>query len=84
MALFVSTLQSFGQATDRQPKTGSGRMTAKELLSWLPDDTETVIAANGPFAVPDFAGLEWNDSEQQLPLAELEARMRSLPLAARV
>ena len=80
MALFVSTLQSFGQATDRQPKTGSGRMTAKELLSWLPDDTETVIAANGPFAFPDFAGLEWNDSEQQLPLAELEARMRSLPL----
>ena len=79
-ALFVSTLHSFGQATDKQPQTSSGQMAVKDLLSWLPGDTETVIATHGPFPFPDFDGLEWNDSEQQLPFAELELRMRILPL----
>jgi hypothetical protein len=79
-ALFVSTLQSFGQATDTQPQTGSRQVGLKEVLSWLPGDTESVMAANGPFPFPDSGGLEWNDSEQQLPFAELELRMRILPL----
>lgn len=79
-ALFIGTVQSFGQATDKQPQTSSRQTTLKELLSWLPGDTETFIAANGPFPFPDFDGLEWNDSEEQLPLAELELRMRILPL----
>jgi hypothetical protein len=80
VAVLVSTLQSFAQATDKQPQTSSRTVAVKEVLSWLPGDTETVVAANGPFPFPDFDSLERNDSEQQLPFSELEARMRSLPL----
>ena len=33
----------------------------EQALSWLPSDTETVTAANGPFLVPD---LSWDPREK--------------------
>jgi hypothetical protein len=76
VVLFLSTLPC-----TCQPRAGSRQTTLKEVLSWLPDDTETVIGENGPFALPDFDGLDGNRSERpELQLGELEARLRVLPL----
>ena len=33
---------------------GSGVPRWKQLLGWLPEDTETLVVANGPFAVSEF------------------------------
>jgi len=48
-ALLLSTLSCVGQTT------------LKEVLSWLPPDTETVIGANGPFPLPNLDELGSGD-----------------------
>src|ERR1700736_3800892 len=45
-----------------------------EVLAWLPDDTETITGANGPFRVPDF---EKNPVPRS---AELVTRLQTLVL----
>src|SRR5690242_7891675 len=81
-ALLLCTLPSLGQTTDKRPQPGSRSTALKEVLSWLPDDTETVIGANGPFPVPDFDRLgSRNSRPPELSSAELEIRMRILPLS---
>lgn len=81
-ALLLCTLPCPGQTTGKQPQPGSRRTALREVLSWLPDDTETVIGANGPFRVPDFDGLGSRNSRRpELPSAELEIRMHILPLS---
>ncbi|HEV8145350.1 MAG TPA: hypothetical protein VGP79_03170, partial [Bryobacteraceae bacterium] len=80
--LYVSAaFLSFGQAAKQPPRPNSRPPSLNEVLSWLPVDTETVLAANGPFPFPDFDSLSGDEPEDQpLPLAELNLRMRGLPL----
>ncbi len=79
--LLLGTLRCVGQTTDQQPRSGSRQTALKEVLSWLPGDTETVIGANGPFPLPDFEKPDGNDSErEELSSADLELRMRVLPV----
>lgn len=67
--LLLSTLPCFGQTT------------LKEILSWLPPDTESVVGANGPFPLPDLDELGPGDLRQpELSVAELEMRTRTLAL----
>ena len=52
----------------------------KEILSWLPADTETVIGANGPFALKD---LDAANSTKPLDVPspdELKMQMQALAL----
>ena len=53
-----------GSQRERELSTPSERAAASQLaeqvLSWLPADTETVMAANGPFPLPDL-----NQEEEQ-------------------
>jgi hypothetical protein len=59
-----------------------GQTTLKELLSWLPPDTESVVGENGPFPLPDLDALGPGDLRQpELPIAELELRTRTLGLS---
>jgi hypothetical protein len=51
-----------------------------QALSWLPDDTETIIGANGPFPIPDLNGLGNTPGQAELSTAKLELRTRSLPM----
>jgi len=54
----------------------------KDVLSWLPNDTETLIGANGPYRFPDLDQRSDDDATQpELTSTELELQMRSLPLA---
>lgn len=78
--LFCSVV-CFCQTRDKQAAhPGSHQTTFKAVLSWLPGDTETIIAANGPFAIPNFDGLSDNSGRLELSSAELELRTRGLPL----
>ena len=70
-----------GQATGKQPPSSPRQTTLKEVLSWLPGDTETIIGANGPFLLPNRDASGDNDSEQaKLRPAQLELQMHALPL----
>jgi hypothetical protein len=80
--LYVSAaFLSFGQAAKQPPRPNSRPPSLNEVLSWLPVDTETVLAANGPFPFPDFDSPPgWEPEDQPLPLAELNKTMRALVL----
>jgi len=62
----------------------------EQALSWLPADTESVVAANGPFPFPDLHtdDDDTSDNASGAPpaaapseAAEIQDRFRSLPLA---
>jgi len=78
VALLCVVLGS-GQTT--RPQSDAALVTLNNVLSWLPEDTETILGANGPFPLPDFSALN-NYSVQlpELPVAELEVRIRAIPL----
>jgi hypothetical protein len=79
--LFLCTVPCVSQTRAKQPQPGSKQTALKEVLSWLPDDTETVIGANGPFPVPDLDTQAGKDTQQtELPATELELQMRAFPL----
>ena len=52
----------------------------EQLLSWLPADTESVVAARGPFAI----AAAWSEDEEKLgrsvPLKMVRAAFQQLPL----
>jgi hypothetical protein len=80
-ALFICSLVCVGQTTHHQTQPSARQTTLKEVLSWLPDDTETIIGAGGPFPLPDLDGPGDEDARQpELTSAKLDLRMRSLPL----
>jgi hypothetical protein len=82
MVLLLGSLLCLGQATKQPPRQNSRVPSLNEVLSWLPVDTETVLAANGPFPFPDFdSATDDDDIQVQLSLAELNLRMRALPLS---
>lgn len=77
--LLLSTLLGSGQDTARRSPSGSHQPKLKEVLSWLPEDTESIIGMNGPFPLPDLtAQSSWNRSERLS--AQLEVLMRRWPL----
>src|ERR1700733_1924599 len=51
-----------------------------QVLSWLPVDTETVLAANGPFAWNPKAPSNDSPSQERLTARELEMQSRMFPL----
>ena len=51
-----------------------------QVLSWLPDDTETVLGANGPFAWDPKALSNDSPSQERLTATELEMQSRMFPL----
>src|SRR5258706_231434 len=53
-----------------------------QVLSWLPGDTETVLAANGPFAWNPKALSNDSPTRERLSATELEMQSRMFPLAA--
>jgi len=65
-ALLLSTLPCVGQTT------------LKDVLSWLPADTESVVGENGPFALPDFDSPPPDLRQPELPVAEVERQTRML------
>ena len=72
-ALFLFALVCAGQTT--QP-------TLKDVLAWLPDDTETVIGTNGPFPIPNSDARSNDDSGQgELSSTQLELQMHMFALA---
>jgi hypothetical protein len=49
-------------AADGQAKSGDGLpLRVKEVLHWLPADTQTVVVGLGPFGFPESR--EWNGGE---------------------
>jgi hypothetical protein len=71
----------FGQTADKGPQPRQLQPTLDEVLSWLPGDTETIIAANGPFPVPDFDASSADKSlQRELTLRELALRTKMFAL----
>jgi hypothetical protein len=76
-----------GASPKQQPARPSGPVSSaassalvQEVLSWLPADTQTVIAANGPFHIPVAA--PWGDPAQQSSKSDRErvtGAFRALP-----
>jgi hypothetical protein len=67
--------------------TGAAGQTVdqKELIWWLPADTESVVAARGPFLIPSESDETSEKDEQkwftkQATQAEIRARFEELPL----
>jgi hypothetical protein len=80
-AVVLCAIPCLGQRTDKVPPARPPATALKQMLSWLPDDTETVISANGPFSFPDFDLLSRDDpSTSKTTSADLERRMGWLPL----
>ena len=70
-----------------KPFTGSTDQTVgqKDLIWWLPADTESVVAARGPFLIPyepdetnERNNLEW--FTRKASLADIRAELEALPL----
>ena len=81
ITLFSCVLYCHGQIAGKPSQSGLRQPTLKEVLSWLPEDTASVIAANGPFPLPDLdalSGRHWKKGEVRP--ADLETWMRALPL----
>jgi hypothetical protein len=51
-----------------------------QVLSWLPNDTETILGANGPFAWDPKALSNDSPSQERLSAKELEMQSRMFPL----
>jgi hypothetical protein len=81
LSLLASSPQSSGHSTGVTDQT----ISQKDLIGWLPADTESVVAARGPFTIPadpDKTG-EKNEQEwftKQATLSEIQAEFEQLPL----
>ena len=63
-----------------RPRPAAQQSNLNQVLGWLPVDTETVLAANGPFAW-DPSALSNDSPSQERPTAtELEMQSRMFPL----
>jgi hypothetical protein len=52
-----------------------------QVFSWLPADTETILVANQPFAMPAFKHYDADEPSRETSLAELTERFELLPLS---
>jgi hypothetical protein len=52
-----------------------------QVLSWLPADTETILVANKPFAMPRFKGADDSRPDSEISLADLTETFELLPLS---
>jgi len=67
-------------ATLPAPIPSAPSQLVEQALSWLPADTETVVAANGPFLLPELKpGADQTQSAEQSD-HEVEDTFKSLPL----
>jgi hypothetical protein len=76
-ALFFST-GCTGQKTESG--TIRGRIDLKQLLSWLPADTETLLVANGPFWMSSFQLGEEASKDREATNEEVEKHFEGLTL----
>jgi len=81
LALCVAALGSFGCKNVR-PTTQIGAaqlsVEAKQVLSWLPADTETLLTANGPFHLPNFQVRREDYADHKLQAQELRQAFQGL------
>jgi len=58
-------------------------MSLRDVLSWFPPDTETIVGANGPFVMPDLRRIvEGPDNEHQFSrVIETQSRLLAMELA---
>jgi hypothetical protein len=59
-AVFLFAADAAGQATSTDVTSVPRPVDIQQVLSWLPTDTETVIAANEAFSLPDWRNVDWN------------------------
>ena len=62
------------------PHAVAQQSNLNQVLSWLPVDTETILAANGPFAWYPNALSNDSPSQERLTATELEMQSRMFPL----
>jgi hypothetical protein len=67
------------QTVGKQPRPNAQQTTVKQVLSWLPVDTETVIAATGP-SLADVEASPADDFDQKPSSRDWEKQMEALPL----
>jgi len=81
----VSLLANSSQSPRDSTGAASQTVDQKELIWWLPADTESVVAARGPFLIPSESDETSEKDEQkwftkQATQAEIRARFEELPL----
>src|SRR6267378_468138 len=69
-----------GQRTSTLLGAIRGRTDLKQLLSWLPADTETLLVANGPFWMSTFQLAEEDYKDREVTNEELEKHFEGLTL----
>ena len=68
------------QAIYKGPSQPSAPLV-EQALSWLPANTESVVAANGPFPFPDLQMEDDDSQDNASEAAEIQNVFRSLPLS---
>jgi hypothetical protein len=69
-----------GQKTRTESGAIRGRIDLKQLLSWLPADTETLLVANGPFWMSSFQLGEEASKDREATNEEVEKHFEGLTL----
>lgn len=87
IAISVPVSPTADSSQPPQRSTGSTNQTTneKDLIWWLPTDTESVIAARGPFTIPSEPNETSEKSDQdwftkKTSQAEIHAELEELPL----
>jgi hypothetical protein len=75
VCFLIAAVPLLAQKPATHPPAAPAQITLKEVLTWLPADTETVLGANGPFRV-----LHTDHKFFQLTPDELWLEMRNRPL----
>ncbi len=76
LALICASGICSAQSSTKGALRGPRQIGIGQVLSWLPDDSETVTGVNGPFPFPDLAAIP--DSTNSDPSQdEIEARVRA-------
>jgi hypothetical protein len=90
MALLKKTVRVFcgaalciafcsAQTAGKQRQPATPKTALNEALSWLPVDTETVMATNGPFSLP-YLNASPDDPSKPSSAMEWEQQMEAMPL----
>jgi hypothetical protein len=81
LALSVAAFGSSGCKSDRpNAQIGAVQLSveAKQVLSWLPADTETLLTAKGPFHLPNFQVRREDYADHRLQAQELRQAFQGL------
>ena len=79
VALFIGLLPSVLAAQEAAQKVNP--VDLQEVLSWLPEDTETITVARGPYVLPDSEAKQDEDEDRAVTEQELTDLFETLPVS---